>query len=246
MSVRAEDVVMVTVVRDFDRYDRLIAKNPFVAGIEKQIFDNNKENLPIPARYNQFLNNWDFSRAAWFVFLHEDFEIQEPLLEKLQALSPAAIYGPVGSRRFGLGGIGWQQVLGGITERNRNDTGRVWMPGRAVKTGTRVETVDCCALIVHSSLVQRLNLRFDETLEFDLYAEDFCAQAWVADAVPTRIVALRACHHSGSPVTSRLYRHLEYLRRKYPQRCFSGTCVYFGMPPLLMRLENHLLFRPPF
>ena len=42
--------------------------------------DNNEENLPISARYNAFLDGYDYSNPAWFVFAHEDFELEELLL----------------------------------------------------------------------------------------------------------------------------------------------------------------------
>ena len=49
--------------------------------------------------------------------------------------------------------------------------------GRRVKTGIKVQTFDCQCLIIHSSLINRYKLRFDENLTFDLYVEDFCANA---------------------------------------------------------------------
>ena len=65
--------VFVTVVRDKAMYDRLVKGNPNNAGAEFVAFDNLAENLPVTRRYNSFLEGWDYSRPAWFVFLHEDY-----------------------------------------------------------------------------------------------------------------------------------------------------------------------------
>ena len=74
----------ISVVRDFDLYNRVIANNPNLGDAQKIAFDNREENRPIPARYNEFLDGYDYSKPAWFVFCHEDFEpleSLEPLLE---------------------------------------------------------------------------------------------------------------------------------------------------------------------
>lgn len=77
---------IISVVRDFEMYDRLVRNNPFNKGADFSCFDNRQENLGIPARYNQFLNGYDFADEDWLVFCHEDWEVREswqPLLERL-------------------------------------------------------------------------------------------------------------------------------------------------------------------
>ncbi|MBQ6327426.1 MAG: hypothetical protein IJI35_00290, partial [Kiritimatiellae bacterium] len=90
--------VFVTVVRDKAMYDRLVKGNPNNAGAEFVAFDNLAENLPVTRRYNSFLEGWDYSRPAWFVFLHEDYEFLEPLGACLDRVDPRCIYGTVGAR----------------------------------------------------------------------------------------------------------------------------------------------------
>lgn len=50
---------IISVVRDFEMYDRLVRNNPFNKGADFSCFDNRQENLGIAARYNQFLNGYD-------------------------------------------------------------------------------------------------------------------------------------------------------------------------------------------
>ena len=133
-----------------------------------------------------------------------------------------------------------------MTEKKRSGDGDVWCPGQAVDSPVEVETFDCCCLIVHSSLVKKHKLRFDENLAFDLYVEDFCATARVKHGIRSFVQPVKCCHHSGSRPTERLYRHLPYLKEKYPQNCFAGSCVYFGTPTWRKRLQDLLrAFRRP-
>ncbi len=159
----------------------------------------------------------------------------------LEQVPTDALYGPIGCARKGIFPLRHQVFLGQLTERNRDGTGEPWQVGRKVKPMTQVETFDCCCLIVHSSLVQKHNLRFDEELAFDLYVEDFCAIAKVKHNIPSHILPFKAIHHSGSHPTERLYRHLPYLAKKYPHNCFCASCTYFGTPPWSMQLQNTLI-----
>lgn len=230
-------VCFISVVRDFDLYNRVIVNNPHLGDAQKVAYDNRAENRPIPARYNEFLDGYDYSKPAWFVFCHEDFEPQEPLAPLLEGLSPAAVYGTIGCKQFWLLGLGVHVNLGIMKECRRDGTGSPWVCGKpwGCKWRPRVDTVDCCCLVVHSSLVEKFHLRFDENLSFDLYVEDFCAAARIEHGIRCRVLPFRSMHHSGSPTTERLYRHLPYLAKKYPRNCFCGTCAYFGTMPPLMR-----------
>ena len=227
----------ISVVRDFDLYNRVIANNPNLGDAQKIAFDNRAENRPIPARYNEFLDGYDYSKPAWFVFCHEDFEPLESLEPLLEGLSPVSVYGTIGCKPFWLLGLGVHVNLGIMMECRWDGAGSPWVCGKSwgCKWRPRVDTVDCCCLIVHSSLVEKFHLRFDENLSFNLYVEDFCAMARVKHGVRCRVLPFRSLHHSGSPTTGRLYRHLPYLAKKYPRNCFCGTCAYFGAMPSLMR-----------
>ena len=236
------NVIAVSVVRDRTMYECCLGRNP-VANFRKVVLDNTSENLPIPQRYNQFIETNDYGRDSWILFCHEDFELIEPIGPYLSELDSGSLYGTVGSKRVGFCGLGFQRVYGSMEECERKDPSRVWRPGSPVRTGTVVETLDCCCLLVHASLICKYALRFDPLLEYDLYVEDFCAMARLRYGIPSRILSVRSMHHSGSRPTDRLFRHLPYLAAKYPHDCFSGTCVYFGTRPYLMRVEDWLLGR---
>lgn len=223
-------------VRDFSLYRRLVVENPALVGAKFVTLDNRERNLPIPVQYNRFLDNFDFSHPAWLVFCHEDFEIREPLAPLLKHLSSDSLYGPIGATcRDAV--LKRNSIIGRIDECRR-EGGETWEVGKAVPAMTLVETFDCCCLIAHSSLIREL--RFDPKLEFDLYVEDFCANAKVQHGIVSRILPFAAVHHSGSHPTARLYRHLEYLRRKYPHDLFHATCVDFGRLTLPLKIYQWL------
>ena len=77
--MRKMKIVFISAVRDCKRYRQCFTDNANTGGAELVAIDNSEENLPIPARYNAFLDGYDYSNPAWFVFAHEDFELEEPL-----------------------------------------------------------------------------------------------------------------------------------------------------------------------
>ena len=233
-------ITLFSVVRDIELYNACIRGNVFCRGADLQFIDNNAENKAIPKRYNDFINSFDFSKPAWMIFCHEDFEFREPLAPLLENLPRDALYGPIGCARKGVFPFRHQVFLGQIEEMNRDGSGKPWTVGRHVAPLMKTETFDCCCLIVHSSLIKKYNLRFDEELPFDLYVEDFCATAKVKHGIRSRILPFKATHHSGSKASDRLYRHLPYLREKYPRNCFCASCTYFGTPSPSMRFERWL------
>lgn len=234
---------IVTVVRDFSMYERCLKKNPRLGEFCLEAIDNRVENQPVPVLYNRFIGNIDPEDDGWIVFCHEDFEIMDNLVAKLQGCDKNVLYGAVGSARRGLLGFGMQVVYGNMLETQRNDFGKIWQPGRTIANPTLVETFDCCCLIVHSSLIRRYDLRFDEALEFDLYVEDFCASAMVTHGIRSIVLPFSCCHHSGSQGTERLTRHLSYLKGKYPNNSFAGTIAYFGTPSWQKRFQDSIMNR---
>lgn len=231
-------IVFITVTRDHTLYRRLFKT---IDSKSCQTFDNTHSNAPIPKRYNEFLDGYDYSKPSWFVFCHEDFEFQESIEPLLQELPADALYGPIGCARKGIFPFRHQAFLGQLTEQNRDGTGKPWQVGQPVPVLTPVETFDCCCLIVHSTLIEEHHLRFDEELAFDLYVEDFCAMAKVKHGIQSRILPFKATHHSGSKPTERLYRHLPYLATKYPDRDFCASCTYFGTPDLTTKALRRII-----
>ncbi len=208
--------VFVSVVRDMGMYDRLVRGNPNTAGGEFVAFDNCAENLPITRRYNSFLDSWDYSKKAWFVFLHEDFEFLEPVGKCLEGVSHSHIYGTVGARSTVPG----DDVL--WAPNSDRDGSKLGIYGRPFKGFPTVLTSDCNCMMVHSDLIRDYNLRFDENLSFDLYAEDFEINAFEQYGIRTKVLRARNDHYSFGHVGRRFFEQRRYLLEKYA----SASRVY--------------------
>ena len=78
-------IAIVSAVRDFAFYRKCVEENPMLDGCEKTVFDNRTENMPLPARYNGFLDSFDYSRPAWIVFCHEDWEAMREAIRTMRA-----------------------------------------------------------------------------------------------------------------------------------------------------------------
>ena len=171
---------LISVVRDFNMFDKCIRNNLNCSGMSFHIYDNRKENKPIPICYNNFLEQYDYSNDSWFVFCHEDFELQENISVFINGLDKKSLHGVVGGRRKGLCGFGMQVIYGNMMEKNRDGSGEAWFPGRFVSKPVVVEAFDCCCLMVHSSLVQLLRCFVDLILRCDIACRHFACGCQIA------------------------------------------------------------------
>lgn len=214
---------VVSVVRDFDMYERLVRSNVHMQGAVFTPYDNREENLHITTRYNQFLDSYDYAKEDWFVFCHEDWEVKEDLVARLEGLDKNCLYGPVGVTLIAC--EGGARTLGQIIE-SKKDGSNPHTAGISVKINEEVGTFDCQCLILHSSVIARHNLRFDENLSFDLYVEDFCIQAREHASIKSYILQLHCQHYSGGNVAERFYQQYDYICSKYAKsKYFYGTTV---------------------
>lgn len=238
-------IIVISVVRNFDMYNKCIADNPYLNGCELVAIDNRTRNDGLSQLYNQFLASRAAGEDAWYVFCHEDFEMNEPLSPLLQTADKFVIHGPCGARRKCIFPISYWEVAGRITETWK-DFSHPHPVGKKRKAGLLLDTLDCMCLVVHATVCQ--NLRFDEKLTFDLYVEDFCASALVKENIPTRLLNMKCTHHSTrTELPQQYYESNSYLNTKYRTTCFAGTCSYFGgnkfarnFKPLAC-LFNHLI-----
>ena len=227
--------VFVAVVRDHDMYARLVKGNPNNAGGEFVAFDNLAENLSVTARYNSFLNSWDYSREAWFVFVHEDYEFLEPVGPILSKVDRQSIYGTCGARSTRPGDdIVW------ALNSNRDGTDLA-LYGRPFSGTPTVLTSDCNCIIVHSTLVREFSLRFDEKLTFDLYAEDFEMSAFERFGIQTKILGIANHHYSFGNIAPRFFVQRRYLMDKYrnASRVYGTTTKQLiGPMPLVLEAKR--------
>lgn len=219
-------LAVVSAVRDFAMHERCVAKNPALAGAEIVAFDNREANEGVGRIYNRFLDSRPAGEDAWYLFCHEDWMAEEPVAPLLERADRRAIHGPIGAVTR-LGRFGWPhwELVGTIVERAK-DGSEPRALGAAVPAGTALDTFDCQALAVHSSLVNEYALRFDEKLLFDLYAEDFSIAAFEKHGIRSVVLPVGCTHFSRGSVGRRYYEQERYLARKYPHAAHTGTCSW--------------------
>jgi hypothetical protein len=234
-------MVIISVVRDFDMYHRLVRDNRFNQGASFYPIDNREKNEAVPLCYNRFLDGYDYSKEAWLVFCHEDWEILEPWQKRFDELDKESLYGPVGVRVVGRK----RMVLGQIKNSMKDGSG-CRLVGIDFPTGTVLGTFDCQCVIVHSSLIARTGLRFDLNLVFDLYVEEFCMQAREKFGILSRVFALSCQHYSFGNLQPRFYKAVDHVRRKHPKlkHCYSTTATKVLMGPInlfeMFQIEKEL------
>ena len=167
-----DDLIVVSVVRDYPLYSDLVANNTFFASAKFADFDNRVDNQYISVRYNSFLDDYDYSQEAWFVFCHEDWELLSPIADKLECADKDSLYGPIGTVFVPARNTYLLRSLGYVKNSDKNGK-NIRFYGRSCPLFTQVDTFDCQCLAVHSSLVRKYHLRFDERLQWD-FSVDVC------------------------------------------------------------------------
>lgn len=229
----AAPIYIVSVVNDLELYEHCIEDNKFLENCRFKYYDNTKENIGIPERYNDFIATsiTPDSDNCWVIFCHQDFGFEEPPAPRLATLPTDCIYGPAGVNihlSFSL----WppkifrRKVTEGRFKQGHNNTD-FEVIGNYLPEPKKVIACDCCCLIVHSSLIKRFNLRFDPQCKFHLYAEDFEISARRKYGIPVKAVQIACCHQGiGNYSDPQFFRTLEYLKQKHGLRKLYSTNPY--------------------
>lgn len=230
-------VQIVAVVNNFDIFNATIGQNRFMNTLSVHRYDNTKSNVGISKRYNDFIDNV-MRKDSWIIFCHQDFGMLQNISDVLNVLDKNFIYGPIGAaptKQFvfavAFSRYGIERLRFGFYNR-RKEFGQILQatPRNKVKMGRRigkpvvVDTVDCCCMIIHSSLIRAHRLRFDERLDWHLYVEDFCLNAKFNHAILTKAVQFDCIHHSNGNMDFDFNDNLAYIKKKYRIEVFSTTC----------------------
>lgn len=229
---------IITVYNDLNIFNQMIGENPIMNRFNLTAYDNTTDNIGISTRYNSFLNT--DQPKGWLIFCHQDFAFLEDISDKLANLNKDCIYGPIGVvgekqfifelkirgfkiKKAKLGFVKFKTRLVGQIEQGKGD-GTFVLDGQFLTKPHEAETVDCCCLIVHSELINKHLLRFDENLNWHLYSEDFSLNARTNFGIKTKAVQLKSKHLSLGKIDDSFKLATEYLHRKYPGKDIASTC----------------------
>ena len=236
MSVKVQ---IVTVVNNFAQYDRYIRDSPFYKQCDLISFDNTKDNISLSVRYNDFIDN-QMLPDAWVIFCHQDFSIKEDVALKLKDLDKGCIYGPIGVKacrcreivfrvtglnpfKFDKRGPFERKLYGQILQGIDGDESKAILMGEKLAEPYEVDTLDCCCLILHSSLVRKYGLKFDARFAFSLFGADLSIMARKLYNIKTMALQLDCFHLSEGKSSAAYFGSLSYLIEKYPDERIALT-----------------------
>jgi len=203
-------------------YSQSILSSAYMTEHDIYKFDNIKENIPIPIRYNDAIRQLLSSNyQGWVFFVHNDFSLLESADDIVKKLDKKNLYGPIGA----IISENKKRTVGQILQ---GDKGRFIYFGNPIIAPTLVDTVDCQCLIINTDLLRNTGLRFDEnkSLSFHQYVEEFCLNASINYGIRTYSVPLKCKHLSWGKVDQSLYQALNYIELKYPNKRWAGTCTH--------------------
>lgn len=217
-----QDLKVVTVYINPTMYHRFFTDNPQVNGYALIGIDNRPANQGLPTLYNEVIAH-HLDQPCWLLFVHEDFEIKSGI-EIVGQLDRDCIYGTFGVTLEHHVPVAYGRHT--CSEKDGSSAVQVGMPVDHPKT---VQTLDCQSILVHTSLLARHpQLRFDEALSFDLFAEEFCIQARTRYDIDAKVFPLAFQHYSHGNLTEGYHEGLRYLAEKYPDEAVAGSCSFIG------------------
>jgi glycosyltransferase involved in cell wall biosynthesis len=222
---KKEVITIVCVSNNELMYSRVILSSAFMTEHAIIKYENTPdENSPIPIRYNQAIQSLlESGYSGWIFFVHNDFSVMQSLDSVVKDLDHFSLYGPIGA----VLANGEKVLVGEILQAHQE---RLIYHGTKIESPVVVDTVDCQCLFLHTDLLRKFNLQFDEnaTLSFHQYVEDFCLNASMTYGVRTYAVPLVCKHLSWGKLNKGFYLAIDYINSKYPRLEWAGTCTHIN------------------
>lgn len=226
---------VICVVNNQEIFDKVVKNNENLKNSEYFVFDNTTENVAITKRYNSFIEQNINNKDSWCLFIHQDFGVMEDIDSVLKKLDKNNIYGAVGVKIlkgifFGKKGndrhLGFKTslklTLGRILQGNNDFNFK--KHGRPALFQPKVDAIDCCCIMIHSSLIKKYNLRFDENLNFHFYAEELCYRAKKDYKIKTKVVQMKCFHFGQGTLDENFEKSAQYLKQKFNIKSIPSTC----------------------
>lgn len=239
---------IICVFNNPEVFEKVVKNNKNLEGCELIAYDNTSENIAITKRYNSFIEEYISAPAHeeeeqtftqftpfWCLFIHQDFGILENVLELTKKLDPQNIYGAVGIKTFygifwGKNGLEQKKGLknklkvmfGRILQGNNDFT--FHGSGCPLPSPVPVDVIDCCCIMIHSSLIKKHNLRFDENLDFHMYAEELCYRTNKDYGIKTMAVQTKCFHMGIGSLNEDYQKAVQYLKDKFQIDEIPSTC----------------------
>ena len=213
-----------SVVTNQTQYHALVKQNPFLKDCICHFATNTPAcNISVATHYNRFINEKILpeKQEGWVIFCHQDFEWLEDPAAVLDKLDPQIIYGPTGMQRIEYHWGSYKFTTG---KSYCQFPAGPFVVGIYSVHPQPVDTLDCCCVCVHSSLLKKYSLRFDDVFDFHCYVEDFCLNAR-EKGVQVYAIQLHCKHYSNGKLSRLFFERYNTLLHKYPQSLFVTPLV---------------------
>lgn len=238
---------VVCIFNNQEIFDKVVKNNENLKDCELFSYDNTLRNTPITQYYNKFIQETveePQDEDFWCVFIHQDFGFMENVKAVVEKLNPKYIYGAIGVKIlkgifFGKKGLNkdfgrrlgfktnLKLILGRILQGN-NSTLPIdynFKPkGIVALFEPTVDSIDCCCIMIHSTLIRKYNLRFDENLKFHMYAEELCFRAKKEHKIKTKIVQTKCFHLGKGNLDEDFQKSTQYLKDKFKIKSVPSIC----------------------
>lgn len=116
-----------------------------------------------------------------------------------------------------------RKFLGQIKQgQNNSDFKKL---GKKLFVQKEVANLDCCCMIVHSSLINKFDLKFDENLDWHMYVEDFCMTAKEKYNIKSKVVQFKCFHLGIGDYNEGFFETAKYIKEKYSLTHLKTTCI---------------------
>lgn len=208
-------------------FERHAARSVGVQASDIHRFDNCADNRPVPVRYNQFIDGLTDADHGWVAFAHNDFAFLEDPRPWLARVSRDAFYGVIGAAVVSRPRAGSAPACEAYVVRGQVACSpQFFAPGlfgAPVAEPVPVATVDCCCIMIHTDLIRRNGLRFDESFEWHQYSEELSLRARREWGIETVVLPVRSGHYGMGGIDERFRRCADRLKAEYGDR-FVSTC----------------------
>lgn len=226
---------VICVVNNQKIFEKVVKHNENLKNCEYFVFDNSTENVALTKHYNSFIEQNLKDNDSWCLFIHQDFGITEDIDSVLKKLDKNYIYGAIGvkilkgiffgkkdkDRHLGFK-TSLKLILGRILQGNNDFNFKKY--GISASFQPTVDAIDCCCIMIHSSLIKKYNLLFDENLSFHLYAEELCYRAKKDYKIKTKVVKMKCFHLGHGTLDENFENSAQYLKKKFNVNSIPSTC----------------------
>lgn len=217
-------------------YDTLVKANKNLESCEIIGYNNTKTNTAITKLYNNFIDKYvdESQKDFWCFFIHQDFGFMEDINLIIQRLDPNFVFGTIGIKfndEFSFkrdessspeNKIPISSTVGQILQGDNGLNFHSY--GVKLEEPQIANAIDCCCIILHSSLIKKYNLHFDENLKFHMYAEDICYKAKSEYGIETKVVPTKCFHIGQGSLNKDFQEAAQYLKDKYDLDMVPSTC----------------------